>query len=151
MPLGTPYPLVADRIAAVARAAKTAGTPTISELGDHIPIAVDATGIGRAVVDLLRERGLEPFAVTLTSGRLVRRSDRSISIPRATFLQPVVAAVETGRLRVAPCPHAAALLNELAALRQQGAGAIQGRGAGHHVDMVVAIALAMWVQGLAAT
>ena len=57
VPLGTPYPLVADRIAAVARAA-----------GD-IAIAVDATGIGRGMVDLLRERGFAPFAVTLTSGR----------------------------------------------------------------------------------
>jgi hypothetical protein len=138
LPLGTAYPLVADRIAAVARAA---GDPAI---------AVDATGVGRAVVDLLRERGFEPIAVTLTGGRQVRRSGSSFSIPRATFLQPLVAAVETGRLKVAPCPHAAALVDELAALRQQGTGAIQGRGAGHHADMATAVALALWVQGLEA-
>jgi hypothetical protein len=39
------------------------------------------------------------------------------------------------------------LLDELAMLRQQGAGAIQGRGAGHHVDLVVAVALALWTRG----
>jgi hypothetical protein len=128
---------VASRIASVAEAA------------GGIPIAVDATGVGRAVVDLLRECGLEAFAVTVTSGRHVRRSGSSISLPRATFLQPLVAAVETGRLRVAPCPYAAALLDELAALRQQGTGAIQGRGAGHHADLCIAVALALWVQGLA--
>jgi hypothetical protein len=31
------------------------------------------------------------------------------------------------------------------------AGAIQGRGAGHHADLCVAVALAMWVQGLVAS
>jgi hypothetical protein len=86
--------------------------------------------------------------VTLTSGRHVRRSGSSLSISRAAFLQPLVAAVETRRLRVVPC-HPAAPLEEFAALHQQGAGAIQGRGAGHHVDMVVAVSLGLWVQGLA--
>jgi hypothetical protein len=143
VPLGTPYPVVADRIAAVAGAA---GANLAHDAGS-IPIAIDATGVGRAVVDLLRERGLEPIAVTLTSGRHVRRSGSNITIPRATFLQPLVAAVETGRLRVAPCPHAAALVDELAALRQQGADAIQGRGAGHHADLCSALALALWTQG----
>jgi hypothetical protein len=47
VPLGTPYPVLADRIAAVARAAGAT-------------IAVDSTGIGRAVVDLLRERVSKP-------------------------------------------------------------------------------------------
>jgi hypothetical protein len=141
VPLGTSYPGVADRIAAVAKACTDIGTATPAT------IAVDATGVGRAVVDLLRERGFEAIAVTLTSGHHVRRSGSSISIPRSSFMQPLVAAIEQGRLRVAPCPHTAALVDELAALRQHGAGAIQGRGAGHHADLCIAVALALWVQG----
>jgi hypothetical protein len=136
IPLNTAYGRVVDRIAEVARAA-------------NATIAVDSTGVGRAVVDLLRERGFAPISVTLTGGRHVRRSGNSISIPRATFLLPLVAAGEAGRLRVAVCPHAAALLEELATLRRQGAGAIQGRGAGHHADLCIAVALALWTQGLA--
>jgi hypothetical protein len=37
--------------------------------------------------------------------------------------------------------------SHVAALWQQGAGTIQGRGAGHHADLVVAVALALWTQG----
>jgi hypothetical protein len=48
---------------------------------------------------------------------------------------------------VASFPHAAAPVDELAALWQQGAGAIQGRGAGHHADLCVAVAVALWTQG----
>jgi hypothetical protein len=93
MPLGTAYPLVVDRIAAVARAA-----------GDA-PIAVDATGVGRAVVDLLRERGFEPIAVVLGGGKAVRRTAKGISIPRHAFFRPLEAAVEANWLRVAfPVP-----------------------------------------------
>jgi hypothetical protein len=89
VPLGTSYPLVADRIAAVARAA-----------GDA-PIAVDATGVGRAVVDLLRERGFAPIAVVLSGGKAVRRTASGISVPRHAFFRPLEAAVEQNRLRVA--------------------------------------------------
>jgi hypothetical protein len=89
MPLGTAYPLVADRIAAVARAA-----------GDA-PIVVDATGVGRAVVDLLRERGFDPIAVTLTGGKMVRWTASGLSVPRHAFFRPLEAAMEANWLRVA--------------------------------------------------
>jgi hypothetical protein len=46
---------------------------------------------------------------------------------------------------------AAALLDEIAALRQEGTGAIQGRGAGYHADLCTAVALTLWVQGVAAS
>jgi hypothetical protein len=88
VPLETPYPVVADRIAAVARAAGAA-------------IAVDSTGGGRAVVDLLRERGFTPIAVTLHGGKVVRRTANGISIPRHAFFRPLEAAVQQGRLEVA--------------------------------------------------
>jgi hypothetical protein len=40
--------------------------------------------------------------------------------------------------------------SHVAALWQQGAGTIQGRGAGHHADLCIAVALTLWVQGLEA-
>jgi hypothetical protein len=100
------------------------------------------------VIDMLGGCGLQVFAVTLTGGRLVRRSGNSISIPRASLMQPVVAAVENGRLQVARCPHAPLLLEELAALRQDGSGNIAGRGVGHHADLAIALAMGLWTQGL---
>jgi hypothetical protein len=133
LPLGTSYSLVAERIDVVARAAGAS-------------IALDATGVGRAVVDLLRARGQHPLAVTLHGGQLVRRNANGASIPRRMFLRPLVAAVEQGRLRVAQgIPGAAAFADELLAARQRGL-ATEARGAGHHGDLLIAISLALWAQ-----
>jgi hypothetical protein len=136
LPLGTTYPAVADRIAAVARAANDA------------PIAVDATGVGRAVVDLLRERGFGPIAVALTSGRQVRRSGTNLSIPRDALLRPLEAALEAGWLRVARgCPESESLAGELLRARRSGtSGKVVSEGPGHHGDLLVAIALALWAK-----
>ncbi len=57
LPLGTPYPKVVERI---------------GDLVDKLPgadLVVDATGVGRAVLDQMREAGLAPVAVTITGGR----------------------------------------------------------------------------------
>jgi hypothetical protein len=145
VPLGTSYPGVADRIAAVAKACTDIGTATLAT------IAVDATGVGRGVVDLLRERGFEAIAATLTSGRHVRRSGSSLSIPRHAFFRPLEAAVEQNRLRVARggCPGSESLAGELLAVRRSGVAAqLEARGPDHHGDLLVAIALAMWGQAL---
>ena len=61
-----------------------------------------------------------------------------------------VEAVEGGRLRVAEgCPYRAELAQELLAARGGPSGA-ESRGAGHHGDLMTAVALAVWWQGLAA-
>jgi hypothetical protein len=114
-------------------------------------IVVDATGVGRAVADMLRERGLRPkvVAVTLTGGGRVHVRDREVSLPRASLFLPLQAAVEAGRLRVAEaCPYAAELARELLQARGGPSGA-ESRGTGHHGDLLVAISLALWWQGLA--
>jgi hypothetical protein len=134
--LGVAYPKIAVRIVELAKAAGAA------------TVAVDAGGPGRPVIDMLGGCGLQVFAVTLTGGRLVRRHGNSISIPRASLMRPVVAAVENGQLQVARCPHAPLLAEELAALRQDSTGSIAGRGPGHHADLAVALAMGLWTQTL---
>jgi hypothetical protein len=86
--LGTSYTRLVERVAAVAAA------------GD-VTAVVDATGVGRAVVDLLEARGLAPIAVTLTGGQRVHVRGREVSIPRSTLFRPLEGAVVSGRLRVA--------------------------------------------------
>ena len=72
-----------------------------------------------------------------------------MSLPRAGLFQPLQAALEAGRLRVAEgCPYAAELAQELLAARGGPSGA-ESRGAGHHGDLMTAVALAVWWQGLA--
>ena len=42
-------------------------------LDGQAPLVVDQTGVGRPVVDLFREVGLKPIAVTLTAGDAEKR------------------------------------------------------------------------------
>src|SRR4051812_23663695 len=113
------------------------------------PVVVDATGVGRAMVDLLEALHLTPIAATLTGSRRLRVRGREMSLPRHGFFRPLVAAVEVGRLRVAEgCPYRAELAQELLAARGGPSGA-ESRGAGHHGDLMTAVALAVWWRGLA--
>jgi hypothetical protein len=137
--LGTSYIALAERAVAIATAA-----------GD-CPVVVDASGVGRAVVDMLREQGLEPVAVTLTGGSKLRVVGREVSLPRSSLLLLLQAAVEAGRLRVAEgLVHGPALVSELLAARS-GPSGTEARGLWHHGDLMTAVALCLWAQGFQAS
>ena len=51
--------------------------------------------------DLLEALHLTPIAATLTGGGKLRVSGREVSLPRRVLFQPLQAALEVGRLRVA--------------------------------------------------
>lgn len=159
--LGLPYPDLAERVAMVLAQLPVAypgpGMRWADPVGGYAgrmraevaairatPVVVDATGVGRAVVDLLEARHLTTIAVTLTVGTKVRVRDREVSLPRHVLFQPLRAALEAGRLRVAKgCPYAAELAQELLEARGGPSGA-ESRGAGHHGDLVTAVSLCLW-------
>ncbi len=135
LPLGTPYPKVVERIAG---------------LVERLPgatLVVDATGVGRAVLDQMREAGLEPIPVTITGGRFISFDGDHWRVPKKALLRPLVAATEGGWLKVAKdLPEAEALQVELQAFQRRitarGHDAFQG--VGEHDDLVIAVALACW-------
>ncbi len=135
LPLGTPYPKVVERIA---------------DLVDKLPgaaLVVDATGVGRAVLDQMRESGLEPIPVTITAGRFTSFDGDHWRVPKQALLRPLVAATEGGWLKVAKdLPEAEALQVELQAFQrritEQGNNTFEG--VGEHDDLVIAVALACW-------
>lgn len=83
--LGTPYPEVADEVARLTRSdALTSselrvngGARTVVDIPPTL--VVDATGVGRPVVQMLEERGLEPYSIWITGG--LRESGRP-GVPR---------------------------------------------------------------------
>ncbi len=135
LPLGTPYPKVVERIGALVN--KLPGAALV----------VDATGVGRAVLDQMREAGLAPVAVTITGGRFTSYDGAMWRVPKQALLRPLVATTEAGRLKVAKdLPEAEALQVELQAFQRRitecGHDAFQG--IGEHDDLVIAVALACW-------
>lgn len=103
LPLDTPYTAVAGRIRA---------------LQDSIPlsrVALDATGVGRPVLDSLRASGLEPIAVSITGGRNARQENGTHYVPKRDLVLALVTALENGCLKITPnLPLVPALLGELA-------------------------------------
>ena len=69
-PLRTPYTAVADGVVALVE--RLRGLTLLREEPD---LLVDNTGVGRAVTDVLRDKGLRFKAITLTGGSQVMRGD----------------------------------------------------------------------------
>ncbi len=141
-PRGTDYPAVCARVADL-----FAGPPLLGGT-----LAVDATGLGRPVVDLLRRSGLcaRLLPVTITAGRRPRPDGSGgWRVPKAELVAVVQRLLGSGRLKVAEgLSEARALLRELADFRVTltpaaaetfGAGSGGGRD-----DLVLALALAAW-------
>ena len=147
-PLGTPYPTVVARTAALLAA---------PPLGPAADLVVDATGVGRPVVDLFRAAAIasDVWAATITGGDRVARDDRSVRVPKRDLVSTLSVLLQDGRLQIAErLPEAATLTRELLAFRVKiSAGGHDSYGAGGndlewrerpHDDLVLAVALARW-------
>ena len=141
-PLGMPYPQVVARVKEVVRAG-------IAEGG--CALAVDATGVGAPVVDMLRGAalGCELTAVSITGGDRERYAGGVWNVPKKDLVAGLQVLLERGELQIARgLGHAGALLKELTDVKAvMGAGGrirMGADGAGQHDDLVIALALACW-------
>jgi hypothetical protein len=140
-PLGTPYPTI------VGRMAQLLATPPLRE---QASLVVDATGVGTAVLDLLRQAKLSPIAITITGGDKVHRENRNqYSIPKRELVGCLQVLLQTRRLKIASAlPEAELLVKELLSFQVKITGhAHDTYGAwreGAHDDLVLALALAAW-------
>lgn len=116
-------------------------------------LAVDETGVGTAVTDMLRARDLSPYAVTITGGDTVSRKGKDLRIPKRDLVTTVAVLLETRRLKVPKAlPLARTLLDELhnfkvkvSPLGHDSYGAGGEWREGQHDDLVLAVALAAWL------
>jgi len=139
LPLHTSYPNVAQR--AQMLVAKTGRH-------GHTRLVMDMTGVGTPVFDLLQAAGVQPVAVTITSGRSVSGTPPHLHVPKRVLIATLVALFGADRLKLAQgIPYAAELKEELLNFqvkidrrtRQESYGA---KGRRKHDDLVLALALA---------
>ena len=143
VPLGTPYPRVVERVRQIVQS---------EQLRGRCALAVDATGVGEPVVDLLRAArlGCEICAVTITSGEYQHNRGASVwNVPKRDLIAHVQVLLERDELRIARrMRDAGSLVREL--LDMQSITTSSGRrrlgadGYGQHDDLVIALALACW-------
>ena len=142
LPLGTPYGDVVERVRKMTRAMREAG---------GCALAVDGTGVGAPVVEMLRGAGLgcEVTAVTITGGEKERHAGGWWSVPKLDLVAGLQLLVERGELRIARrLREAPALLREMADMKTtvgRGGHVRQAaEGTGEHDDLVTALGLACW-------
>jgi hypothetical protein len=140
MPLGRPYPEMVARTGQVMRSGELVSASRY--------LAVDGTGVGRAVVDLLRQEKLPCllWPVVITGGHAEGYGDGFYKVPKRDLLVGLQVMLQTGELRIAAdVPEAAALGRELSAIRVEiSESGREGWRSGAHDDLVFAVALACW-------
>ena len=147
LPLGTPYPQVVERVWQMVQDSRLRG---------QCSVAVDATGVGQAVVDMFRaaQLGCEMCAVTITGGEREQSKGQvgmtsRYSVPKRDLLAKVQVLLEEGGLKIPRrMAEVGSLLRELKDMRLHRAATGRVRmgaeGAGEHDDLVIALALACW-------
>ncbi len=137
LPLGTSYPDQVDMLKELVEAIR-------SQLQ-----VVDQTGVGRPVVDMLRDRGLEPVPVSIHGGDK-EIHDGGYKVPKRNLVSILQILLQTKRIKVASSlKEADALVKEMQAFK------VTLNKKGHdtyandwrenkHDDLVLSVAIAAW-------
>ncbi len=137
MPLGMPYPRVVERVRRIAQS---------QELRGNCTLAVDASGVGAPVVDMLERAplGCSVTAFTITGGE---RSGGE-SVAKRDLMAEVQVLLESGRLTIGKVAEQGRLVKELSDVRMtvkaSGRTRMGADGYGEHDDLAIALALACW-------
>jgi hypothetical protein len=153
--LGTPYPLVADKVGALMQHESLSPNeydPSRGRIFRGQPqLIVDDTGVGRAVADLLKTKALKFKAITITGGDEVHAvGSGRYRVPKRDLVGALEVPFHTGKLKIAEGMELwPALKKELLSFRRK----IDLRTAhdsyehwreSDHDDLVLAAALACW-------
>jgi hypothetical protein len=139
--LGTSYPTVAEEVATLCRSEK---------LGGEVSLVVDATGVGRPIVEMLEELGLRPYSIWITGGDSVSRDGREFRVPKRELASTVQALLQAGGLRFAAnLPFRDVLTDELQKFRAKinldtGDASFEHWRERDTDDVVLALACALW-------
>jgi hypothetical protein len=114
----------------------------------EVQLVVDAAGVGRGPIDLLRERGLRPAAITATGGDRVTGVWGDVRVPKRELVSSTQLALSSGLLRVSPeLPLAQVLVDELVGyqvrISEGGHDSYEAR-SGQHDDLVYATTQMCW-------
>ncbi len=141
VPLGTRYPAIIRGVQHL-----LSGAP----LSEDSPLVVDRTGVGVAVVDMFREAGLRPQAITIHGGDTVAREHSHHRVPKRDLAGTLVSLYQSQRLRVARGEELVDVLTEeLLNFKPRiniatGHDSYEAWRESIHDDLVLSVAMACW-------
>ncbi len=144
--LGESYTTIVDRILALIDTVELR----------NAQIVVDATGVGRPVIDLLKDRGLNSIIpVTITGGEAVTsdfvRGLREWRVPKRDLVGVLQVLLQNGALKIpATIELREELVSELQNFRvklvaETGHAVFEHWRSGDHDDLVLSLALPLWL------
>jgi hypothetical protein len=152
--LRTPYPEIADKVAALVRSPELSPTEydpsRLRHFSNPPDLSVDNTGVGRAVTDLMKTKGLKFKAITITGGDSVTPVPGGYRVPKRDLVAALEVPFHTGELKVAEGLELwPALREELLNFRRKinlktAHDSYEHWRDSDHDDLVLAVALACW-------
>lgn len=155
LPLGTPYPemveIIGERFKALQAQRGRINSEGWQEVSIHL--AVDATGVGKAVVDMLVPIDPQLRAISITGGDAVNRQRHmgylAYGVPKRELVSGFQVLLQSRRLRVAQgIPEAANLMSEMKNFRykltQAGNDTYAAWRESDRDDLVLSVAIALW-------
>jgi hypothetical protein len=138
MPLNTPYQTICDRILTIS-----------DKLPGVTHLLVDATGVGRPVVEMMQRTKLNPLGIMITSGREANASEIGWNVPKRDLVSALMVMYQSGQIKVAASLQLAPLLaqemmNFTAKVSNKGTDTYEAHRSGEHDDIVLAMAQAAW-------
>ena len=122
------------------------------DLRDAATLCVDATGVGRPVVQLMRQHGLEPIPIVITGGiaSSIDVADWTRRVPKKELVSGLTVVFQNSRIEIAKqLQLAPALLKELDAFRlkttKAGNDTFEAWRESDHDDLVFAVAMGVWL------
>jgi Terminase RNaseH-like domain len=114
-------------------------------------IAIDATGVGLPVVELIKAnpRLWQVYAITITGATAVGGSGYTRTVPKRDLITTAAVLFQQQRIRIAAgLPDTPALIHELLNFRvktsDSGHKTYEAAGSREHDDLVLALSLALW-------
>jgi hypothetical protein len=138
-PLGTSYPNIISSVKKMLADSRLKGATAV----------IDASGVGRAVLDLMHLARVFPVAVTITGGTNETHEGDNWHVPKKNLVSAVSVMLDTQRLKVADgLEFAPVLRSELgtfkAIISTSGNTQFEAHRPRDHDDLVLAVALACW-------
>ncbi|MCX6681685.1 MAG: hypothetical protein NTY71_01690 [Methanoregula sp.] len=138
MPLGTPYPVIVERVREILR-----------RLPEGTELIIDHTGVGRPVSDMFYQKGLAAACITIPGGDTISQDGLFFHVPKKDIVGVMRVAFENKELKIAAAlPDAETLIAELLSFKVKistsGHDQYEAWREGDHDDLVLSVGLAMW-------
>ena len=146
LPLGTAYPAQVEYIRDLCSRSPLGRYDRRGKL--NTSLVIDQTGVGRAVFDLFRERGVRAIGITITAGEGESSARGGYRVAKLQLVSRLQAMLHSGELKIAAgLKDTQALVRELQDFRASftsAGNAVFNAREGQHDDLVLAVAIGVW-------